>query len=238
MKVIEKILALLAALSLITVLLISAAEAAVYMDFNYYQKEYEKYEVLNELQMSMDDVMDVTHKMMSYLRGDREELSVITEVDGRKQDFFNEQDRFHMEEVRNIFCKALEIRRIAIIFFLVSLFILFVANADWKRSVASGYIWITGMLTVAAGVLAVLMMRNFNQCFVIFHEIFFDNDLWMFDPETDYMIRMLPEGLFADFAARIGLFAGGVLLIFLIIAIILYRMAKKKQEDRELFCIS
>ena len=101
-KVIEKILALLAALSLITVLLISAAEAAVYMDFNYYQKEYEKYEVLNELQMSMDDVMDVTHKMMSYLRGDREELSVITEVDGRKQDFFNEQDRFHMEEVRNI----------------------------------------------------------------------------------------------------------------------------------------
>lgn len=238
MKVIEKILAVLAALSLITVLLISAAEAAIYVNFNYYQKEYEKYEVLDELQMSMDDVMDVTHKMMSYLRGGLEELSVITEIDGRRQDFFNEQDRFHMEEVRNIFCKALEIRKIAIVLLIGSMVTLFIAKADWKRYVSASYMWITGILTAIAGVLAILMMRNFNQCFVIFHEIFFDNDLWMFDPETDYMIRMLPEGLFADFAARIGLFAGGVLLIFLIIAIILYRMAKKKQEDRELFYIS
>ena len=57
------------------------------------------------------------------------------------------------------------------------------------------------MLTVTAGVLAVLMMRNFNECFVIFHEIFFDNDLWMFHPETDYRfeccrkvcLRILPQ---------------------------------------------
>ena len=46
---------------------------------------------------------------------------------------------------------------------------------------------------------------------------FFDNDLWIFDPAEDYMIRMLPEGLFADMVMRIGLlFAGGLLAVFIL----------------------
>lgn len=232
MKVIEKIVSVFAAASLIIVLLISVAEAAIYMDFTYYQKEYEKYEVLDDLQMSMDDVMDVTHKMMEYLRGDRDELSVITNVGGIKQDFFNEQDRFHMGEVRDIFCKALEIRRIAAALLIGCMLILLGRKADWKRYVSVSYLWIAGILASVTGILVVLMIRNFNQCFVIFHEIFFDNDLWMFDPETDYMIRMLPEGFFADFAARIGVFAGGILLAFLILCIIMLQMSKRERRKR------
>ena len=41
--------------------------------------------------------------MDAYLAGEREELRVITTVDGVRQDFFNEQDRFHMEEVQGLF---------------------------------------------------------------------------------------------------------------------------------------
>ena len=40
-----------------------------------------------------------------------------------------------------------------------------------------------------------MLLSNFNKVFVIFHEIFFTNDLWLFDARYDYMIRMLPEGL-------------------------------------------
>ena len=85
------------------ILLITAFEAAMYLDFSYYQKEYEKYNVLEDLDMEMEDVMYVTEEMMAYLRGEREELRVITTVDGVRQDFFNEQDRFHMEEVQGLF---------------------------------------------------------------------------------------------------------------------------------------
>lgn len=238
MKIVQRILAALAALALIIVLLITAAEGAIYLDFDYYQKEYEKYEVLDDLDMKMEDVMDVTHKMMAYLRGEKEELVVNTYVDGREQDFFNEQDRFHMEEVRNIFCNALTIRWIALGIFLVSFVLLLIIKANWRKLITGWFMGLTTFFAVAAGVLAYLITRNFSQCFVIFHEIFFDNDLWIFNPETDYMIRMLPEGLFADFAARIGIFAGGILLVFFIAAWILYRMAKRKEEDRDLFTIS
>ena len=91
---------------------------------------------------------------------------------------------------------------------------------------------------MATGILAYLMTRNFNKYFVIFHEIFFDNDLWQFNPETDLMIRMLPEGLFADFAARIGIFAGAAAAVFFIVSFILYKVAKRKEEDVNLYNIS
>ena len=238
MKMIQRGLAFLAALSLICVLCITAAEGAIYWDFGYYQKEYEKYEVLDELYMEMDDVMHVTEEMMAYLRGDREELSVETSVEGRNQDFLNEQDRFHMKEVQDIFCRALVIRWVALGIFVVSMGALLLWKADWKKMVSKWYMGLVGCLTVLCGVLAYFITKNFNQCFVIFHEIFFDNDLWMFNPEEDYMIRMLPEGLFADFTVRIAVFAGIALAVFFLLGWILYRNAKRKEEDRDLFDIS
>lgn len=97
------ILGIAAAAAAVVILLITAFEAAMYLDFSYYQKEYDKYNVLEDLDMEMEDVMYVTEEMMAYLRGEREELRVITTVDGVRQDFFNEQDRFHMEEVQGLF---------------------------------------------------------------------------------------------------------------------------------------
>ncbi|MCC5889239.1 MAG: TIGR01906 family membrane protein [Alkalibacterium sp.] len=37
---------------------------------------------------------------------------------------------------------------------------------------------------------------NFNRMFVIFHEIFFNNDAWLFNPATDPIILALPQEFF------------------------------------------
>lgn len=37
---------------------------------------------------------------------------------------------------------------------------------------------------------------RFRPAFVVFHEIAFDNELWIFDPRTDPIIDYLPEALF------------------------------------------
>lgn len=70
----------------------------------------------NTLPMEMDDIMDVTKKMMAYLKGDREELSVMTIIGGERQDFFNEQDRFHMGEVRDLFLQDLPLGKLPLLF--------------------------------------------------------------------------------------------------------------------------
>ena len=139
--------------------------------------------------------MDVTDQMMAYLIGKKAELSVITDVDGETQDFFNEQDRFHMGEVKDLFLGGLKIRNIMLVAVLLILILLAARKADLIKLLPRAYfvtLGITGVITV---VLGGLFASDFDKYFRIFHDIFFDNDQWMFDPATDYMIRMLPGGI-------------------------------------------
>ncbi len=64
---------------------------------------------------------------------------------------------------------------------------------------------------------AIPLMINFDRSFVVFHELFFDNDLWIFDPRTDPIINYLPESLFMRNA-----FAILVLMIVLSVAVIFW----------------
>lgn len=217
--------------SIIAILLITSFEIAMYSDFSVYEKEYEKYDVLSDLDMTMEDVMHVTREMMAYLRGDRDTLSVVTTVEGTEQDFFNEQDRFHMGEVRDLFIGGLNIRTGAAAVALICLVFLVVSKARLRKILARSYqiaLGITGAAVLFIGIAAVV---DFNAVFVQFHYIFFDNDLWLFDPAEDYMIRMLPEGLFADMVLRIGiLFVAGLVVLF-IASIVAGRLAVRKKSD-------
>ena len=217
--------------SIIAILLITSFEIAMYSDFSVYEKEYEKYDVLSDLDMTMEDVMHVTREMMAYLRGDRDTLSVVTTVEGTEQDFFNEQDRFHMREVRDLFIGGLNIRTGAAAVALICLVFLVVSKARLRKILARSYqiaLGITGAAVLFIGIAAVV---DFNAVFVQFHHIFFDNDLWLFDPAEDYMIRMLPEGLFADMVLRIGILFVAGLVVLLIASIVAGRLVVRKKSD-------
>ncbi|WP_427813193.1 TIGR01906 family membrane protein [Enterococcus sp. 22-H-5-01] len=45
-------------------------------------------------------------------------------------------------------------------------------------------------------VIAFLMAVNFDQFFITFHGLFFNNDAWIFNPATDPIINVLPETFF------------------------------------------
>lgn len=221
------------ALALIAAALITSFEIAMYADFDVYKKEYEKYDVLEDLDMTMEDTMHVTREMMAYLRGDRDELSVITTVEGKEQDFFNEQDRFHMGEVRDLFIGGLNIRTGACAAAVLCLVFLLAVRADIRRILPKSYHRALILCGAALVLLGLACVIDFNAVFVQFHHIFFDNDLWLFDPAEDYMIRMLPEGLFYDMVMRIGGLFAGMLILLLIISLapkFLSRRRMRKQK--------
>lgn len=215
--------------SIIAALLITSFEIAMYSDFDVYRQEYEKYDVLSDLDMTMDDVMYVTHEMMDYLRGEGDTLSVMTTVEGKEQDFFNEQDRFHMGEVRDLFIGGLNIRLGACAAAVLCVLFLLFTRADIKKIIPRSYriaLGVTGAAVLLIGIAAVV---DFNAVFVQFHHIFFDNDLWIFDPAEDYMIRMLPEGLFYDMVMRIGAIFVAGLAVLLVLSFIPKILDRKKK---------
>jgi len=205
-------------------LLITSVEAVVYWTPGYFEKEYSKYRVNEAVEMEMEDLLDVTREMMAYLRGNREDLHVDTIVDGQQREFFNAREIAHMEDVRDLFLAAIMIRRVCLGIIAGSVIALVLTKADIRRGlpkqICIGTITFFGVLAVLAGIIS----TDFSKYFIIFHEIFFNNDLWVLDPRTDLLINIVPEPFFVDTAARIGLTYGiSVVLVFVICMILMRR---------------
>ncbi len=228
MEISQRTFGMIASIAVIVILLISAFEIGAYSDYGWYEKEYAKYEVLDDLEMEMEDAMYVTEEMLAYLRGNREDLAVDTVVDGEEREFFNDREKAHMVDVQNLFIGGLWIRRIALLIFVSSVVAIIKMKADWKRLLPKSFlIGLGAFIGITAGV-GLLFMSDFNKYFTMFHEIFFDNDLWLLDPRTDLLIRMLPEGFFLDMVVRIGV----IFLILLLLGVVISIIALWKQKNK------
>lgn len=232
MKIWYRVTITIAMLLVIFALLITGFQLAVYGDSHYgfYKKEYEKYRVTDDLNMKIDNVMAVTEHMMAYLIGKEEKLSIVTDVDGKHQDFFNEQDRLHMADVRNLFLGGLKLRNYAVILAIILMIVLRAKKADFRRLVPQGYLQALFVYLTLAAILGVAMSIDFTSCFTLFHKLFFTNNLWIFDPETDYMIRMLPEGFFFDMVIRVGVIFIVLLAVPGVAAVVYNRKWKKERN--------
>ena len=76
--------------------------------------------------------------------------------------------------------------------------------------------------------IAIAASINFDACFEIFHKIFFDNDLWIFDPAEDLIINVLVEELFMDIALKIGIWCMAILAAFTACGAYLFIKDKKR----------
>lgn len=229
MRIFHRITGTIFSAAIITAVFFICFQAALYADMGVYEKEYRKYDVLSELDMTMDDAMFVTERMMDYLIDDRHTLSAVVTIAGNEQEFFNWQDRFHMAEVKELFMGGLAIRSWSFAVAAVCLILLILTKADIRRILPRSYIAVSAVVIAALAAAGIAAAVDFGAVFTAFHHIFFDNDLWIFDPAEDYMIRMLSEGLFFDMALRVALMSGAVFLAMLAVSIAMCVKDRKRQ---------
>ena len=229
MKLLQRLPGIVCAFCLMIVFLITSVEAVTYWTPGYYEHEYEKYNVTAAVRMEMDDLLQVTDEMMDYLRGDRDDLHVMTVVDGSPREFFNAREIAHMEDVRGLFLGAITLRRVCLAAAAVCVLLMTALKADLKRTLPRMLCVGTGLFFLLAAGIGLLIASDFSRYFVVFHHIFFDNDLWILNPATDLLINIVPEPFFADTALRIGLTFGGAVLVFF--AVCLYFSLRKPTGD-------
>lgn len=217
--------AILGSIAFILALFFSSFQIVLYAIPGFYEKEYAKYNVLDDVKMEMEDVLYVTDEMMDYLIDKRDDLVVETKVDGKEREFFNEREKLHMEDVKKLFLQGLMLRKIAFAISIAAVVLLIIMKADLKRVIPRAFITATILIGVLSGLTALYVSKNFATVFVQFHLMFFNNDLWILNPETDLMINILPEGFFFDTVKTIGITFGillGILLLFSAIFIKIY----------------
>ncbi|PJI09375.1 MULTISPECIES: TIGR01906 family membrane protein [Clostridium] len=118
--------------------------------------------------------------------------------------------KIHFKDVKNLITK---INKVMIFVFFPTLIgiILCSLKKRWR------YLKISSIELILTPILIiVLSLKNFSTAFDKFHELFFNNNYWVFNPKYDPVILLLPEKFFFHcFALIISLclFSGGILLL-------------------------
>lgn len=157
------LLGLICAFSLMIVFLITSVEAVAYWTPHYYENEYTRYQVADDVHMEMDDLLYVTDEMMAYLRGSRDDLNIDTVVDGTPREFFNAREKAHMADVRNLFLGGLALRRLCLFLAAASVALLALLKAPLKhllpRMLCAGTVLFLGVTACLPGSFP-LILRN------------------------------------------------------------------------------
>ena len=145
--------------------------------------------------ISREEMAAYDQMMAEYLRGDEHAL------DGAS--LFNEKELSHMTDVFRLFVKArtLLVGSAALGLLLVPLALLGDARRKKTLTRASGIGFALFFLPFMA--LAAWAAIDFHSAFTAMHHALFSNMLWELDPDTDLMIRMLPERFFLHMAGDI-----------------------------------
>lgn len=126
--------------------------------------------------------------------------------------------RIHFEEVKRIF----EIIQISfIVTGVISAFMIY-KNLKEKEY---RFLLLTSLFTIIIPtILGLLASIDFNKVFILFHQIVFRNNYWIFDYTTDPVITILPETYFMH------CFIAIIILIITISLILLFAYRRKKNH--------
>ncbi|NJI81101.1 TIGR01906 family membrane protein [Clostridioides difficile] len=129
------------------------------------------------------------------------------------------QGKIHFEEVRNIFQNINKLAKVLMIVSLIGI----IFNAKNKNIKILKTTSIT--LIIMPLLLAVPVLLNFEKSFIIFHKLLFRNDYWIFSPDLDPVINILPEEFF---------FHAGVMILMLILLVsillfVIYKLCKSSK---------
>ncbi len=169
-------------------------------------KLLQQYEVYEQINASRETVDAQATNILAYLQ-DEEPLQPL---------LLNEKEVRHMADVKTLFTRGYQLLAISILLLSTSLLV----SNQKKRIILWGII-----LTIV--VVSLFTLSNFTNIFYNFHVLFFNNDLWMLNPQTDNLIKMYPEEIFQAFAYRIGMIVTGITISSL--AISLYNSKKKEK---------
>ena len=80
-----------------------------------------------------------------------------------------------------------------------------------RRAAARGAGYALLGLSLIAAAMLLWAVIDFDGLFITFHRVAFTNELWLLNPRTDLLIRLMPEAMFVDLGVKgLGLFAAGM----------------------------
>lgn len=192
---------------ILIILLLTSLEINSY-DLNFYNNFQEKNNISEDSGLSKEKLKEINNDFILFLK--KGDTSLLDK-------HFNENEVKHMEDVYKLYSGGKALRLILIIFVIIILLYYLKKLILIYYSINLAKIFFFGSFIFLA--LIGLLFLNFENSFIIFHKIFFNNDLWLMNPNTDIMIRILTGDFFYQICIRIIIY----FLIFFFYIIFIFK---------------
>lgn len=194
---------------------VMAIERSAY-DLDYYMDSYEKNGVFEVTHKSHQELEKLSKTIIAVLKGN----SDVSEL----SPYFSSKEISHMRDVQNLFSIAKTLKFISAVSGLIIIF--YYLRRD-KSKIMGKYLGIgLSFNYIFLIILGVLVKINFNKYFIVFHKLFFNNDLWLLNPKTDLLIQIMPEVFFVDIVTKILLRFVLYILFGQLVGYIFYKKGK------------
>ena len=179
----KKTFAFLISLSIILFILLYSIDFMA-KDISYYNNFHNEYKIDKESGLSKEWIENASNSLVEFIKnGDKEVL----------KHHFNKKEISHMEDVYKLF-KLDRVVYTSLFIITLVVFLYKIIKHDFilfkyiRKYILITYITVISFLGICS--------LFFSESFIYFHKLFFNNDLWLLDYETDLMIRILPEEFF------------------------------------------
>lgn len=177
-----------------------------YFDINYLKISEQNNLTKEEIKRNYDYMIDYN---LNKISGEFELPTIKSSPEGK----------VHFEEVKEIVQNVIKLLIVSLIITIVGIIVNLKNNNIEFLNITSKLVIILPILV------AIPMLINFDETFVVFHKLMFDNDYWIFDPSKDPVINILPQ----EFFFHAGLLIVMLILLSSVVLNIIYKYYKKKR---------
>ena len=154
----------------------------------------------------------------------------FTDAEGNTVECFSSREAEHMADCRDLIALAGRFRWYLGI---AGLILLGIGAILWKhmKSFANGMLVGFGVALAIGLALLIWGMISFDGLFTAFHKLAFTNDLWLMNPETDMIIRLMPGTFFRSLGIKVLLAIVPAALASLAAAVVLRIIGGNVNEE-------
>ena len=187
-----------------------------------YELGFDRHNVAYTTGLTESQLSEVATEIRDYFNSDEELLSVRVVVDGAAWPLFNEREIIHMRDVKELLHTVYRVQEGAFLFlFTFSMVGFLIQGNEFAGRIRMLFLGGTVFIYGAIGVIGLVSLVGFNLLFRWFHEISFNNDFWMLDPQTSFLVNLFPQGFWLESTLLLGmatlLESGGVVALIVLI---------------------
>jgi integral membrane protein (TIGR01906 family) len=163
-----------------------------------YEYLFNKYQVGNTTGLDTPALKATARGLVDYFNSSEEYIHLVVQKNGQSFTLFNEREMLHLKDVKYLFWLDLWVLSGTAIFILIYVVWSMVRDNTYRQLLARSALTGAGLTFGLMIVLGIGMLFNFDALLWRFHLISFSNDLWLLDPNKDYLIMLIPNGFMYD----------------------------------------